>query len=231
MNCQSNTKTKDNVTVSLHTSVVYNISPDAVYEAIFTIQDPRGQINSLIDDVLRSSLPQLTLDEAFEAKEEIVQAILLVVRSKMKRFGYNIHSVLITDLLPDASVMRAMNEINSARRLREAALDKAEAEKIIAVKAGEADAETKYLSGVGVARMRNAITDGFKDSVLTMKEKCGLEAGEVVHMMLVTQYLDTLKDFAMNGKSAMVVPHGLSAVTEMQNAVRDGTLQAASMDR
>ena len=83
--------------------------------------------------------------------------------------------------------MRAMNEINSARRLREAALDKAEAEKIIAVKAGEADAETKYLSGVGVARMRNAITDGFKDSVLTMKEKCGLEAGEVVHMMLVTQ--------------------------------------------
>ena len=71
MNCQSNTKTKDNVTVSLHTSVVYNISPDAVYEAIFTIQDPRGQINSLIDDVLRSSLPQLTLDEAFEAKEVI----------------------------------------------------------------------------------------------------------------------------------------------------------------
>lgn len=41
-----------------------------------------------------------------------------------------------------------------AQRQRVAAGDKAEAEKIIQVKRAEAEAETKYLSGVGVARQR-----------------------------------------------------------------------------
>ena len=42
----------------------------------------------------------------------------------MARYGYEIVNVLITDLSPDKSVTRAMNEINAARRMREAALDK-----------------------------------------------------------------------------------------------------------
>ncbi len=32
-----------------------------------------------------------------------------------------------------------------------------------------------------------AITDGFKGSIHSMQESCGLQAKEVVHMMLVTQ--------------------------------------------
>ena len=43
----------------------------------------------------------------------------------------------------------AMNEINASQRLREAASYKADAEKILQVKSAEADAESKYLSGVG----------------------------------------------------------------------------------
>ena len=124
-----------------------------------------------------------------------------------------------------------MNEINSARRMREAAVDKAEADKILAVKAGEADAETKYLSGVGVARMRGAITDGFKEWITDISQKCGLKPGEVMNMMLVTQYLDVLKGFAESGQSSVVVPHGLSIPTDMQAAVRDGMMQASTIQR
>merc|ERR1719221_1772307 len=45
-----------------------------------------------------------------------------------------------------------MNEINASKRLKEAASHKAEAEKIRQIKAAEAEAEARYLSGVGVAR-------------------------------------------------------------------------------
>ena len=41
------------------------------------------------------------------------------------------------------------------------------------VKAAEAEAESKYLSGVGVSRQRKAIVDGLRDSVLTFSEKIG----------------------------------------------------------
>jgi len=50
-----------------------------------------------------------------------------------------------------------MNEINSSKRLKYAAAERAEGDKILQVKAAEAEAESKYLSGVGVAKQRKAI--------------------------------------------------------------------------
>ena len=47
-----------------------------------------------------------------------------------------------------------------------AANEKAEAEKIIQIKRAEGEAESKYLSGLGIARQRQAIVDGLRDSVL-----------------------------------------------------------------
>ena len=61
---------------------------------------------------------------------------------------------LITDLTPDVVVRNAMNEINAAKRQKEASYQKAEGEKIIRVKQAEANAESMYLSGVGVANQR-----------------------------------------------------------------------------
>ncbi len=67
------------------------------------------------------------------------------------------HYALITDLDPDQGVKNAMNEINSSKRLKFAAAERAEGDKILQVKAAEAEAESKYLSGVGVAKQRKAI--------------------------------------------------------------------------
>jgi hypothetical protein len=47
------------------------------------------------------------------------------------------------------------------------------------VRAAEADAEAKHLSGMGTAKMRQAITEGFRGSIESMKESCGLEPKEV----------------------------------------------------
>ena len=58
-----------------------------------------------------------------------------------------------------------MNEINAAQRARVAAQDRAEADKIMVVKAAEADAESKYLAGTGMARQRQAIIAGLRESV------------------------------------------------------------------
>ncbi|GMI44450.1 hypothetical protein TrCOL_g4400 [Triparma columacea] len=59
---------------------------------------------------------------------------------------------LVVDIDPDRKVKNSMNEINATKRLRQAAIYKAEADKVRQVKAAEADAEARYLSGKGVAR-------------------------------------------------------------------------------
>ena len=73
---------------------------------------------------------------------------------------------LVTDIVPDHTVRNAMNEINTAARLRVSALEKAEARKIQVVTAASAEAEAKFLQGQGVARQRQAIVNGLRESVL-----------------------------------------------------------------
>lgn len=230
VSCHSHCKTKDNVTLTVKTAVQYRIDSNQIETAVFHVAQPVEMIQAQIDDVLRSTLPTMDLDEAYSAKDKMVRQLLESVGGEMEPHGYHIHNVLITDLVPEASVLRAMNEINASRRMREAAIEKGEADKILAVKAAEADAESKHLSGVGVARMRQAIVGGFKTSVAEMQD-CGLQPDAAIHMMLVTQYLDTLKDFAHNSNNAIMVPHGPGAIKDIEAQVRDGFIAGGKMSR
>lgn len=55
-----------------------------------------------------------------------------------------------------------MNDINASKRDKEAAYQRAEGEKILKVKRAEAESESMYLSGVGVANQRRAIMNGLR---------------------------------------------------------------------
>jgi len=231
LNVNTNTKTKDNVTVTVQTAIMYQVNPDKVDTFYFKLHNPQQQITAYVDDCIRAQIPMMTLDESFEAKEKLATAVKTQVATSMEQFGVQVINALMTDMQPDEAVMRAMNKINAAKRDREAAVEKAEADKVLAVKAAEAEAEAKHLSGMGTAKMRHAITDGFRGSIESMKESCGLEPHDVVHMMLVTQYLDVLKEFAQSGKATMVVPHGPSAVSDIENQVRSGFMQASMMQQ
>lgn len=106
--------------------------------------------------------------------------------------------------------------------------EKAEAEKILQIKRAEGDAESKYLSGLGIARQRQAIVDGLRDSVLAFSENVpGTSAKDVMDMVLVTQYFDTMKEIGASSKSSSVfIPHGPGAVQDIAAQIRDGQLQA-----
>ncbi|KAH7422319.1 hypothetical protein KP509_12G003300 [Ceratopteris richardii] len=148
----------------------------------------------------------------------------------MGNYGYSIEQTLIVDIIPDASVRRAMNEINAAQRMRVASEFKGEAEKILQVKHAEGDAESKYLAGVGVSRQRQAITDGLKESVITFANGVnGTSAKEVMEMVMLTQYFDTMKEIGSSSRSSSVfLPHGPGHVKDVAEQVRSGYLQATS---
>lgn len=66
-------------------------------------------------------------------------------------------------------------------------------EKIIVVKKAEASAEATYLSGVGTANERIALAKGMTESIKSLQEESKeADAASVMHLLLVTQYLDTL---------------------------------------
>jgi len=120
------TKTSDNVFLNVIISVQYKVKEEFVYEAFYVLNDPSEQIKSYVYDVVRSTLPLLTLDKAFESKEMVAQSVKRELSGVMSEYGFVIHNALVTDISPDGRVKTAMNEINASKRLKEAAFEKAE---------------------------------------------------------------------------------------------------------
>jgi len=225
------TKTQDNVFVEVVVSVQYQVQKDKVFDAYYRLTRPDQQIRAYVFDTVRSVLPTMDLDQAFESKEEVAAAVKKSLKEIMDDYGYIIIQALITDLTPDIKVKNAMNEINASRRMKDANTERAEADKIQAVKAAEADAESKYLSGVGVARQRKAIVDGLRDSIMEFSGNVdGASPKDVIDLLLLTQYFDMLKDVGNHPMTNTVfLPHDGSGSSA--SGVRDGVLQAQAIRR
>jgi len=211
------TKTKDNVFVQVQVSVQFRVLEEEAYNAYYRLSDPRGQIQSYVFDVVRSTVPRMELDQTFASKAEIASAVKDKLKSVMHQYGYEIVESLVTDLAPDSKVKASMNEINASKRLKEAAIYKAEADKIRQVKNAEAEAEARYLSGLGVARQRKAIVEGLQTSVAEFSEVVEMATPkDVMDILLLTQYFDTLSTI---GANSLILEHDPATVASLQMQV------------
>eukprot|EP01012_Entosiphon_sulcatum_P010615 TRINITY_DN1624_c0_g1_i1.p1 TRINITY_DN1624_c0_g1~~TRINITY_DN1624_c0_g1_i1.p1 ORF type:complete len:300 (-),score=58.24 TRINITY_DN1624_c0_g1_i1:36-908(-) len=227
LNVHIETKTKDNVFVTLMITIQYRVLDSEIFKAYYELSMPEQQIQSYVFNNVRAQIPQYELDQLFLAKDSIAKALKDELEGEMNQFGYSIVQTLVTDIEPDPTVKRAMNEINAAQRLRVAAMDKAEAEKIAVVKAAEADAESKRLSGVGLAEQRKAVVLGLHDSIKMFTDHSNISPMEVMELLLMNQYFDTLKEMTHNSKSNTIfVPHSPNSVGAISSQIRDGMLQA-----
>lgn len=220
------TKTLDNVFIHIITSVQFRILPDKIYQAYYTLDDARNQIQAFIFDVVRARVPEIKLDDVFSKKDEIANAVRDELHEVMSEFGYDIRKALVTDINPDQRVKTAMNEINEAQRLRVAATERGEAEKILKVKAAEADAESHVLQGQGIAGQRKAIIEGLRDSLTDFqKDVHDVDTKDVMSLILIAQYFDTLKEMGKNGNmNTILIPHSPSSLTDLQTQIRDAIL-------
>lgn len=230
LDVRCDTKTKDNVFVSVVCSIQYRVVRQNADDAFYELQNPKEQIQSYVFDVVRACVPRMILDDVFEQKDDIAKAVSEELEKVMGAYGYSIEQTLIVDIIPDSTVRRAMNEINAAQRMRMAAFDKAEAEKILQVKKAEGEAEAKYLNGRGIARQRQAITDGLRESVLQFSNNVpGTTSKDVMDLVLITQYFDTMKEIGAGSKNTTVfLPHGPGHVGDITQQIRDGMMQASA---
>lgn len=227
------TKTKDNVFVHVVVSVQYFVLEDKVYEAFYKLENATSQITSFVFDVVRAEVPSIVLDDVFEKKDDIAIAVKKELSEVMNDFGYGIIKALVTDIEPDEKVKIAMNEINASSRMRVAATEKGEAEKIITVKHAEAEAESKALQGQGISRQRQAIVDGLRQSVSDFQQSVdGVSAGEVMNLVLMTQYFDTLKELGnASNSNTILIPHSPGSLSDLTSQIRDAVITANEVNK
>jgi regulator of protease activity HflC (stomatin/prohibitin superfamily) len=213
------TKTKDNVFVKIAVAVQYRVVNGSEADSYYKLEDHEEQITSYVLDVVRAKVPKMDLDEVFEKKDEVGEAVKAELAQSINSYGFEIPNALVTDVDPAESVKEAMNAIQTQTRLQVAAQAKGEANKILAVKNAEADKETKRLAGEGIAAEREAIAEGIKKSVETIKAAGdSVSAGEAMHTLMLAQYFDTMRDIGKNSNASTVFlpysPGGMSNMME-----------------
>jgi len=230
---QVETKTQDNVFVQIPVSIQYKVMPDAVESAFYKLSDPVKQIESMVYNVVLGHVPKMKLDDTFLNQADIAGDLRDNLDASMKEYGYSIVKVLISDIVPDTKVKAAMNDINAAQREREATVSRAETNKLLLVKQAEAEAESKRLQGEGIANQRKAIIAGLKDSVEDFaKTVLGSTPQDVMQLVLMTQYFDTLKEIAANDHTnTVLIPHTPNTMTDLFSQIRNAIITGNEMTR
>ena len=222
------TKTKDNVFVTIPISVQNRVRPEKVYDAFYKLSDPVAQIQSYVEQVILGHVPGMTLDEVFASQSSIASAVKQELDADMATFGYEIVNVLVTDIVPDAKVKSAMNDINAAQREQVAANARGEAEKILVVKKAEAEAESKALQGQGIANQRKAIIEGLQVSIEQFQKVVdGASSRDVMQLVMVTQYFDTLKSIGESDKTnTLFLSHSPGSVKDVSEQILESMVVA-----
>ena len=211
------TKTKDDVFVKLKVSVQYKVVQEKVYDAFYKLDYPQDQITSYVFDVVRAVVPKMKLDDVFEKKDEIANAVKGELNDAMINYGYDIIKALVTDIDPDAEVKAAMNRINAAERKKVAAQYDGDAERILIVEKAKAEAESKRLQGQGIADQRREIARGLEESVDVLN-KVGINSQEASALIVVTQHYDTLQSIGGETNTNLILlPNSPQAGSEMLN--------------
>jgi regulator of protease activity HflC (stomatin/prohibitin superfamily) len=222
------TKTKDNVFVTIPISVQNRVRPEKIYDAFYKLSNPMEQIQSYVEQVILGHVPGMTLDEVFASQSGIATAVKQELDADMAAFGFEIVNVLVTDIVPDAKVKSAMNDINAAQREQVAANARGEAEKILVVKKAEAEAESKALQGQGIANQRKAIIAGLQGSIDQFKKVVeDASTSEVMQLVMATQYFDTIKSIGENDKTnTLFLSHSPAAVRDISEQILQSMLTA-----
>jgi regulator of protease activity HflC (stomatin/prohibitin superfamily) len=216
------TKTADNVFVRIAVAVQYRVLEGSEADANYKLNNHEEQIQSYVLDVVRAKVPRMNLDEVFEKKDDIGAAVKSELDVSMKTYGFEIPNALVTDVNPADNVKAAMNEIQTQQRLQVAAAAKGEANKILVVKNAEAEAESKRLQGEGIAKQRQAIVAGLRESIAAFKESVStVSEHDVLNLVLMTQYFDTLKEIGVtSGSKVILMPHSPAGMGDVAEQIR-----------
>ncbi|HEY1615659.1 MAG TPA: SPFH domain-containing protein [Rhizomicrobium sp.] len=222
------TKTLDNVFVKLFVAVQYRVVEGQEADSYYKLQNHVDQIKSYVLDVVRAKVPKMNLDEVFEKKDEVGTSVKTELDASMKIYGFEIPNALVTDVNPADNVKAAMNEIQTQQRLQVAAAAKGEANKILMVKNAEAEAESKRLQGEGIAKQRRAIVDGLRESIAAFTDQIGgVSAPDVLKLVLMTQYFDTMKEIGVSsGSKVILMPHTPGGMGDIAEQLRQSIISA-----
>lgn len=191
---------KDKVIVDINTNLIYVVdqTSEGIQRYTYQLQDRSQSIAAMIENSLRTYIAKETHEGILEKKEELAVHIKEDLKEHFADWGMHIRSFQITNVSFPKIITDAMSEVVASDQLRKAAENKGEAVKIQSIKESEAEKERKRLQGEGIALEREAIARGLQHSVEIVRNATGQSPAEILSLLTLTQYLDTMKSIGQS---------------------------------
>lgn len=196
-------KTKDNSFVHCQIAIQHSIDPSKGWEAIYKLSSV-AQIDAFAVDVVTQEIASFSLEDLFESTQNLSRISQGRLDCQLHEFGIRVHNVLVTDLIPDGDLEAVWCRLAKERRLREAAIIKADADKIRVVARAVADAHAAELFGEGTARSFQAILKGLYEAMMLLGAPLEDANEFAMGIFLTSEYFSTLKDVAGKKNSSVV---------------------------
>ena len=211
--------TSDKVNIKIDTSLIYKVVQSRIYEAAYKLDNPISTLRSIIDNSIRAFVATQTHEEVIRSRDEMTHYLMENLKVKLLEYGYEIDSFQFRDIVLPQDITDAMSRVVSSKRLQEAAQNEAQAEYIKSVKIAEAQKETRFLQGQGVALEREAIIKGLADSIKGLQSQIGVSSQSVLSVVMLNQYIDMLRTVGLNDKASKIVflnptPSGMEQIMQ-----------------
>lgn len=220
--------TKDNVKVEVD-GVIY-ISVMNSERASYGITDYRFGAIQLAQTTVRSVIGILELDTTFEERDLINTKILEVLSKASEAWGIKVHRYEVKNIVPPATVKKAMEQQMSAERERRAMISKAEGEKGSRINRSEGikaelinTSEGEMQRRINEAEGKAAEIEGIATATAAAIEKVaevisGKGGSEAVQLRLTEQYLEKL-GFLGKSDTSVLLPADLTNLDELLKSV------------
>lgn len=211
----------DKVIVDVATNLIYVVdaSDEGIKKYTYSLENRNQSIGAIIENSLRTYIAKETHEGILEKKEELALHIQNDLEKQFLEWGMFIKSFQITNVNFPLTITDAMSEVVASLQLRKAAENKGEAIKIQAIKEAEAEKERKRLQGEGVAQEREAIAKGLEQSIKTLQSVTSQNPKEIMAILSLTQYLDTLKSVGTTNNSKVIFLD--TSVSATSNLMKD----------
>lgn len=214
--------TRDNVKTKIELNVIFRVQDNnqAITDSLFIINDPIRAIRAMVEEQLRAKVYEFAHDEIFGKRSEIGDEVKNILAAKLQEFGMELDSVQVKDIQLDARVLDAMNTVVASSKNKLATINDAEWQKQSNILAAEADKQVKKLLGEGMALQREAIANGFKNSIEEIKESDpALKGAEILDFLLAASRIETLEKIGKDNSKVIYVNENLEG--KMASMIND----------
>ena len=214
MHVTTESATEDRVILTLKCVVMFHVIPSECHTAFYSLSS-LSQIRSFVESAMRSEMARVQYENIFVSRQQIATEVRKLVYPELSQRGFEVDEVLIKEIIVPRDIRDASERQLEMRYVRQANRYRAEANKIQVTTAAEAESEVKRLQGVGSANMQVGLAGGF--GALMEKWEGGEQTSEIMAMILMQQYFETLTKLSSTSNNHTVFVPAKSLMPKMRH--------------